>query len=84
VELDVAALGDLADARQRVAQVLALIVGGEDDDVHREESIYLRRGGASSGESRRLSGMGGTVSTPGAAHQPPEICLTLDLRLRLS
>ena len=34
VELDAGAVGGLADAREGVAQVLALVVGGEDDDVH--------------------------------------------------
>ena len=46
--------GDLADAGQRVPQVLALVVRGEDDDVHRAESIpspgLLRRPAPAAGQ----------------------------------
>ena len=43
VQLHAVAVRDLADAGERVAQVLALVVGGEDDDVHGAEYIAAGR-----------------------------------------
>jgi len=57
VQLHAVAVGDLADAAEGVPQVLALVVRGEDDDVHGGEYISLRRG-PPSGRSGSVAAVG--------------------------
>ena len=57
VQLHAVTVGHLADAAQGVAQVLALVVRGEDDDVHGREYISPRHG-APSAPSGSLRGVG--------------------------